>query len=255
MKKVEEKFGNKAHYNSEREPIHFTALPFGFFRVSLSLSSFLFGFILLISLLFLLLCTFVCPTDWVRQSKRRILISLFYLFPRHVPTTIPPPSIFSITPFFWRFPLKFRIKRVLKQRRLLIVNFFFGTFSKPNTPCHISVASAPAPFSLFSLFAAHSLPSHSELINNFFLSSFSVSLPLVGTLKLATNLRVIAAFYIFYDFCSASSRFVLMNHGYVGYNLVLIAFCWHLCCQRHAILLMSKWGPIYDIIIERYHCV
>lgn len=194
----------------------------------------------------------MCPTDWVRQSKRRILISLFYLFPRHVPTTIPPPS-FSITPSFWRFPLKFRIKRVLKQRRLLIVNFFFGTFSKPNTPCHISVASAP--FSLFSLFSAHSLPSHSELINNFFLSSFSVSLPRVGTLKLATNLRVIAAFCIFYDFCSASSRFVLMNHGYVGYNLVLIAFCWHLCCQRHAILLMSKWGPIYDIIIERYHCV
>lgn len=158
-------------------------------------------------------------------------------------------------PCFWRFPLKFRIKRVLKQRRLLIVNFFFGTFSKPNTPCHISVASAPAPHCLFSLFAAHSLPSNSELINNFFLSSFSVSLPLVGTLKLATNLRVIAAFCIFYDFCSASSRFVLMNHGYVGYNLVLIAFCWHLCCQRHAILLMSKWGPIYDIIIERYHCV
>lgn len=255
MKKVEEKFGNKAHYNSEREPIHFTALPFGFFRVSLSLSlsSFLFGFILLISLLFFLLCTFVCPTDWVRQSKRRILISLFYLFPRHVPATPHPPSLLLYNPLLLAFSIEISHKKGIKAEasvdcELLFWHFFKAEHALPHLSCL-------CPFSLFSLFSAHSLPSHSELINNFFLSSFSVSLPLVGTLKLATNLRVIAAFCIFYDFCSASSRFVLMNHGYVGYNLVLIAFCWHLCCQRHAILLMSKWGPIYDIIIERYHCV
>lgn len=174
MKKVEEKFGNKAHYNSEREPIHFTALPFGFFRISLSLSVFFlvwvhfFDFIIV----FIALCFRV--SNWLSSPKQKAHFNFIILFVPPARTNQPPTSPFSIAPSFSRFPLKFRIKRVLKQRRLLIVNFFFGTFSKPNTPCHISVASAsvPALFSLRSLFAAHSLPSHSELINNFFLSSF-----------------------------------------------------------------------------------
>lgn len=212
------KYENKAHYNSKREPIHFNVHSLWFHSALLWLV-----FILLISLLFLLLRIFVCPSDWVCQSKRRILISLFHLVPH--PDSAPPSAACGVPiPIF----IEIRIKRVLKPRRSLIVNFL----------AHFQSWTRLATF-FWAFFS--SLPWYYKLIKkNCFV------------FKLATNLRVIAASCTFYDFCSAFSRFVLMNHGYVGYNLVLIALWWHLCCQRHTILLMFKWAPIHDIIIKRY---
>lgn len=142
MKKVEEKFGNKAHYNSVREPIHFAALLFGFFRSCLSLSlSCSLVWVHSFDFIIVFIALYFRVSNWLSSPKQKAHFNFIILFV--APARPSTPLLPTPLPYA---PLKFRIKRVLKQRRPLIVNnFFFGTFSKPNTPCHISVACAPAP--------------------------------------------------------------------------------------------------------------
>lgn len=173
MKKVEEKFGNKAHYNSVREPIHFAALLFSFFRSSLSLSHSLvwvhsFDFIIVFIALYFRV------SNWLSSPKQKAHFNFIILFvaparPKHAP---PPyaPALYSI---------EISHKKGIKAEASVDCEQFFLALFQSRTRLATSLLPPPLPLPRpRPLFSAHSSSSHSELINNFFPLLLSLSLAL-----------------------------------------------------------------------------
>lgn len=151
MKKVEEKFGNKAHYNSEREPIHFTALPFGFFRVFLSLSVFFLVWVHSFDFIIVFIALYFRVSNWLSSPKQKAHFNFIILF---VPParTNHPPSPLLYNPLLLAFSIEISHKKGIKAEasvdcELLFWHFFKAEHALPHLSC-----LCPCPFlSLFPL--------------------------------------------------------------------------------------------------------